>query len=74
MIKILANNVKNLSTLYMVNSLYHKSIANIILNGQTRAMNQIVKNNDADVYSHCCLFHGIIEVLANKIRFLKKVP
>ena len=50
------------------------SIANIILNGQTRAMNQIVKNNDADAYSHCYLFHGVIEVLAKKMKFLKKVP
>ena len=45
----------------MIKSLYHKSIANLILNGQIRAMNQIVKNNDADVYSHCYLFHGVIK-------------
>ena len=43
MIKIWASNGKNLSTLYMVKSFYHKSVASIILNGQTTAVSQIVK-------------------------------
>lgn len=74
MIKILVNNVKHLNSLNMVKTLYRKSIADIILNGQTRNVNLTVKKYDIDAYSHCYLFHGVIEVLGNKISFFKKVP
>ena len=74
MVKIWAKNGKNLSTLYVVKSFCHKSVASIILNGQTIAVSQIVKKKDADACCHCSLFHGVTEFSATKIRFLKKVP